>query len=215
MAIRILIADNHSLIREGLRRFLGRDHELRVVGEAADGIETIEKARALRPDIVLLDLLIPLLGGIDVIATIRSELGETRVLVLTSALDNTFIAGAMRAGAIGYLLKDTEAPELRKAIKAACAGQIQLAPQVSASLLRELHVLEHVDPLTEREMDVLRLLAQGHSNKEIVSCLNISVDTVKTHVRHVLAKLGVRSRTQATLAAMRLGLVPQDTVSRP
>lgn len=211
MAIRVLIVDDHSVVREGLRMFLRRDPELKVVDEAADGAEAVEKARQLRPDIVLMDLLLPVMDGIVATSTIRRELPETEVLVLTSMLDSASVAGAIRAGAIGYLLKDAQASELRAAIKAAAAGQVQLSPQASAYLLRELRTTEHPEPLTERESDVLRLLAQGCSNKEIANALHIVEDTVKTHVRHILTKLGVQSRTQAILAAMRLGLVSPDS----
>ncbi|MBV9230080.1 MAG: response regulator transcription factor [Chloroflexi bacterium] len=207
MTIRVLIVDDHSVVREGLRLFLGRDPELEVVDEAADGIEAIEKARQLRPDVVLMDLLIPEMDGIAATSTIRQELPETEVVVLTSVLESASVARAVRAGAIGYLLKDAQAAELQKAIKAAAAGQVQLSPLASTYLLREVREPESPKPLTERETDVLRLLAQGHSNKEIALALHIAEDTVKTHVRHILTKLGVQSRTQATLAAMRLGLV--------
>src|SRR6266849_6432333 len=138
MAIRVLIADDHSVVREGLRRFLGRDPELTVVGEAADGAEAVELARQLRPDVVLMDLLMPVMDGIAAIAAIRRELPETEVVALTSVLESEAVVGAVKAGVIGYLLKDTKAPELRRAIKAAAAGQVQLAPQASAYLLHEV-----------------------------------------------------------------------------
>jgi NarL family two-component system response regulator LiaR len=209
MSIRVLIVDDHSVVREGLHMFLGRDPELEVVGEAVDGAEAIEKARNLRPDVVLMDLLIPVVDGITAIATIRRELPETEVIVLTSVLDNDSVARAIRAGAIGYLLKDAQAAELRAAIKAAAAGQVQLSPQASVHLLREVRAPESPPPLTEREMEVLRLLAQGCPNREVAHSLRISEDTVKTHIRHILAKLKVQSRTQAILIAMRMGLVSQ------
>ncbi|GCE12352.1 DNA-binding response regulator [Tengunoibacter tsumagoiensis] len=208
MAIQVLLVDDHSLVREGVRRFLSRDPELKVIGEAANGEEAIRKARDLRPDVILLDLLLPDMDGIVVTSVLHTELPEIQVIILTSVLEESSLMSVMRAGAIGYLLKDAQAADLRQAVKGAAAGQIQISAQASACLLREVRALEGPDPLTVRETDVLRLLAQGYSNKEIVSLLHISEDTVKTHVRHVLAKLGVRSRTQATLAAMRLGLVP-------
>ena len=210
MVIRILIADDHSVVREGLRMFLGRDPELTVVGEAADGEEAVQLARQLRPDLVLMDLLMPVMDGIAAISTIRKELPETEVIALTSVLESATVVGAVKAGAIGYLLKDTQAAELRRAIKAAAAGQVQLSPQASAYLMREVRMPETTVSLTEREMEVLRLLVQGQSNKEIAQALQIVEDTVKTHIKHILAKLSVQSRTQAVLYAIRLGLVSTE-----
>ncbi len=203
MAIRVLIADDHSVVREGLRMFLGRDPELAVIGEAADGEEAVRLARQLRPDVVLM----PVLDGIAATSAIRNELPETEVIALTSVLESAAVVGAVKAGAIGYLLKDTQAHELRRAIKAAAAGQVQLSPQASAYLVREVRAPETTGALTEREAEVLRLLAQGQSNKEIAQTLQIVEDTVKTHVKHILSKLGVQSRTQAALCAMRLGML--------
>lgn len=207
MTIRILLVDDHRVVREGLRVFLGHDPELLVVDEAEDGVEAVEKARQLRPDVVLMDLLIPGMDGITATSLIRQELPKTEVIVLTSRLEGASVAGAIRSGAIGYLLKDARPADLRSAIKAAAAGQIQLSPQASAYLLREIREPGNPEQLTERETDVLRLLAHGYSNKEIAATLHVAEDTVKTHVRHILMKLGVQSRTQATLAAIRLGLV--------
>jgi DNA-binding NarL/FixJ family response regulator len=186
---------------------LSRDPDLEVVGEAADGAEAIEQARQLRPDVVVMDLLMPVLDGIAATRAIRTQLPETEVLALTSVLENASVVEAIRAGAIGYLFKDTQAAELRSAIKAAAAGQVHLSAQVSASLLRAVRMPERTDPLTGRELEVLRLLAQGLSNKEIARHLHLAEETVKFHVRHILAKLGVQSRTQAVLMAMRLGLI--------
>jgi two-component system, NarL family, response regulator LiaR len=211
MAIRVLIVDDHSVVREGLRMFLVRDPDLEVVGEAADGAEALEQARQMRPDVVVMDLLMPVMDGIAATHSIRRELPETEVLALTSVLESASVVEAIRAGAIGYLLKDTQASELRKAIKAAAAGQVQLSPQASAYLLGAVRTPELPEPLTPREMDVLRLLSQGQSNKEIARALHLVEETVKSHVRHILAKLGVQSRTQAVLAAIRLGIVsPQS-----
>jgi len=191
--------------------FLGRDQELEIVDEAADGAEAIEKARHWRPDVVLMDLLIPVIDGISAISIIRRESPETEVIALTSVLDSASVAGSIRAGAIGYLLKDAQANELRKAIKAAAAGQVQLSPQASNYLLREMQEPEKPSTLTERETQVLSLLTQGKSNKEIANALRIAEDTVKSHVRHILSKLGVQSRTQAVILAIRQGLVAPDT----
>jgi len=210
MAIRVLIADDHSVVLEGLRMFLERDPELTVVGEAVDGAEAVRLAQHLRPDVVLMDLLMPVMDGIAAISAIRKQLPETEVIALTSVLESTAVVGAVKAGAIGYLLKDTKAPELRKAIKAAAAGQVQLSPQASAYLVREVRTPEVIEALTEREREVLHLLVQGLSNKEIARDMRIVEDTVKIHVKHILAKLGVQSRTQAVLCAIRLGLVSTE-----
>ena len=207
MAIRVLIVDDHSVVREGLRMFLARDPDLEVVGEATDGAEALEQARQMRPDVVIMDLLMPVMDGIAATRAIRRELPETEVLALTSVLESASAVEAIRAGAIGYLLKDTRASELRAAIKAAAAGQVQLSPQSSAYLLGVIRITDRPEPLTPREMDVLRLLAQGQSNKEIARALHLVEETVKSHVGHILAKLGVQSRTQAVLAAIRWGIV--------
>jgi DNA-binding NarL/FixJ family response regulator len=207
MAIRIVIADDHSVVRRGLRMFLAMDPELVVVGEAADGEEAVHLARLLLPDIVLMDLLMPVMDGITATAIIRSELPDTEVLALTSVLEDASVVGAVRAGAIGYLLKDTDADALCRAIKAAAAGQVQLTPQAAARLMQVVSTPESPEALTERETEVLRLMAQGQANKEIARSLNISEKTVKVHVSNILSKLGVQSRTQATLYAIRVGLV--------
>jgi len=211
MPIRVLIADDHGVVRQGLRMFLGSDPELEVVGEARDGGEALRLAHQLHPDVVLMDLLMPVIDGIAATAAIRRELPDIEVVALTSVLEDVSVIEAVRAGAIGYLLKDTEAHELRRAIKAAAAGQVQLSPQAAARLMREVRTPEKShESLTEREGDVLRLLAQGKSNKEIAQQLNIGEQTVKTHVSRVLDKLGVPSRTQAALYAIRIGLVSSN-----
>ncbi len=209
MPIRVLIADDHSVVRQGLRMFLGTDRELEIIGEARDGAEAVVLAHQLRPDVVLMDLLMPVLDGIKAIAAIRRELPDTEVIALTSVLEDSAVVDAVRAGAIGYLLKDTESHDLRRAIKAAAAGQVQLSPQAAARLLREVRTPEiSAERLTERETEVLALIARGKANKEIAQALIITEQTVKTHVSHILAKLGVPSRTQAALYALRAGLVP-------
>lgn len=212
MAIRVLIADDHSVVRQGLRMFLGLDPELEVIGEATDGAMAVELTRELRPDVVLMDLLMPVMDGITAIGVIHREVPDTEVLALTSVLEDASVIGAVRAGAIGYLLKDTQADELRRAIKAAAAGQVQLSPEASARLLREVRAPDSPETLTERETEVLRLLAQGLANKEIARSLTIGEKTVKTHVSNILAKLGVQSRTQAALSAVQIGLVPAQQV---
>jgi two-component system, NarL family, response regulator LiaR len=207
MTIRILIADDHCVVRKGLRMFLGLDSELEVVGEARSGDEAVHMARQLRPDVVLMDLLMPGMDGIAATEAIRNELPETEVLALTSVLENALVVGAVRAGAIGYLLKDLEGDELCQAIKGAAAGQVQLSPQAAEYLVQEIRAPERPETLTRRENEVLRLLARGLSNKEIAHHLSVGEKTVKTYVSNVLVKLGVQSRTQAALSAVRLGLV--------
>lgn len=206
--IRILIVDDHVVVRQGLRIFLGLDPDLEIVAEAADGAEAVALCRQHRPDVVLMDLLMPVMSGVEATATIRRELPDTEVLALTSVVEDTAVVEAMRAGAIGYLLKNTDAPQLRRAVKAAAAGQVQLSPQLAARLVNEMRALHTADQLTEREWDVLRLLARGQSNREIAQELQIGETTVKTHVKNVLGKLGVPSRTQAALYAVRVGLIP-------
>ncbi len=208
MTIRILIADDHSVVRQGLRMFLELDDELDIVGEATNGAEAVALAKELHPDVVLMDLLMPVMDGLTAISTMRREMPGVEVVALTSVLEDASVVGAIRAGAIGYLLKDTNAEELRRSVKAAAAGQVQLAPEAATRLMREVRAPEAPEALTDRETDVLRLLADGQSNKEIARNLTIGEKTVKTHVSSILSKLGVQSRTQAVLQAMRDGLIP-------
>jgi NarL family two-component system response regulator LiaR len=213
MAIRVLITDDHGVVRQGLRMYLGLDPELEVVGEAANGEEALRMARELGPDVVLMDLLMPVMDGITAIGKIRAELPEVEVIALTSVLEDASVSGAVRAGAIGYLLKNTEADDLGRAIKAAADGQVQLAPEAAARLMREVRAPESPEALTERETEVLRLVARGRANKQISHSLSIGEKTVKAHVSSILAKLGVQSRTQAALYALRIGLVSMDELS--
>ncbi|MDX1612766.1 MAG: response regulator transcription factor [Candidatus Promineifilaceae bacterium] len=210
MTIRILIVDDHSVVRQGLQMFLQLDPELEVVGEGRNGVEAVEQAQQLRPDVVLMDILMPKMDGIEATKIIRRALPETEVIALTSVLEDEKVFAAIRAGAIGYLLKDTEAAELRSSIKAAAAGQVQLSPQAAVRLIREERKQEaapDVEELTPREMDVLELVAQGLANKQIALKLDIGEKTVKTHVSNILGKLGVLSRTQAAVYAVQQGWV--------
>ncbi len=210
MSIRILLVDDHAVVRQGLKMFLGLDPDLEVVGEAENGEEAIRRTQELHPDVILMDLLMPVMDGITAISSLRRDFPDIEVIALTSVLEDEAVMKAMRAGAIGYLLKDTQAEELRRAIKAAAAGQVQLSPQAAARLMREVRAPESPEKLTERETDVLRLLALGRANKEIALELNIGEKTVKTHVSGILRKLGVPSRTQAALYAVRIGLVSME-----
>lgn len=207
MSIRTLIVDDHAVVRQGLKMFLGLDPDLELVGEAENGEEAVRLTGELNPDVILMDLLMPVMDGITAISTIRRDFPDIEIIALTSVLEDEAVMKAMRAGAIGYLLKDTQAEELRRAIKAAAAGQVQLSPQAAARLMREVRAPESPEKLTERETDVLRLLALGRANKEIALELTIGEKTVKTHVSAILRKLGVPSRTQAALHAVRIGLV--------
>lgn len=208
MPIRILIADDHSVVREGLRMFLGLDPEIELIGEASDGAEAVRLVGTLHPDVVLMDLIMPVMDGITATRAIREQFPATEVVALTSVLEDASVVGAVRAGAIGYLLKTTDAEELRRSIRAAAAGQVQLSADAAARLMREVRAPDSPETLTERETDVLRLVAEGKANKEIAQGLGIGEKTVKTHVSSILAKLGLQSRTQAALYAARIGIVP-------
>jgi NarL family two-component system response regulator LiaR len=210
MTISVLLTDDHRVVRQGIRMVLDLDSELEVVGEASNGEEALRQARRLKPDVVLMDLVMPVMDGVKATGEIRRELPDTEVVALTSVLEDDSVTGAVKAGAIGYLLKNTGGDELRQAIKAAAAGQVQLAPEAAARLMREVQTPETPEALTEREMDVLRLLARGQANKQIARSLYIGEKTVKTHVRNILIKLNVRSRTQAALYSARTGLVPLE-----
>jgi DNA-binding NarL/FixJ family response regulator len=209
-AIRILIADDHEVVRRGLCAFLDLDSGLEVVGEAVNGAEAVHLAHRLRPDVVLMDLAMPELDGIAATELIHRELPNTNVVVLTTLLEDESIVAAVRAGAVGYLLKDTSLPDLLQAIKAAVAGQAQISPKAAARLVQKVVAPERSETLSQREAEVLQLLAQGSANKEIGSHLGIAEKTVKTHVSSILGKLGVQSRMQAALYAVRIGLVPLD-----
>ena len=211
--IRILIADDHAVVREGLRAFLELQEGLEVVGEAADGAEALVEAERLAPDVILMDLVMPRVDGVRAMQTLRRTVPESRVIVLTSFLDEDRLLPALEAGAAGYLLKDVEPAELARAIRTAHAGEALIAPAAAARLLRALSNRADTPPpppheqLTAREQEVLELIARGFANKRIALELRISEKTVKAHVGRVLAKLGVSDRTQAAVLAVREGLV--------
>jgi two-component system, NarL family, response regulator LiaR len=210
MSIQILLVDDHSVVRHGLRMFLELDPEIEVIGEASNGEEALEFIRRQKPDVVVMDILMPVMDGITAIQAIHKDHPGVEVIALTSVLEDASVVNAVRAGAIGYLLKDTGAEELRRSIKAAANGQVQLSPEAAARLMREIRTPESPEKLTERETDVLRLLASGKTNKEIALALHVSETTVKSHVSSILSKLGVPSRTQAALYAVKIGLVTED-----
>ena len=216
MNIRVMIVDDHTIVRQGLSMLLAVDPELEVVGEAANGAQALELARQLKPDVILMDLLMPVMDGITAIKFIRQDLPDIEILALTSVLEDASVGEAIRAGAIGYLLKGSQAQELRTAIKAAAAGQVQLSPQALARLMQEMREpIPANKEFTRRELEVLSLLAQGQSNKDIAENLQVVEKTVKTHVSNILDKLGVQSRTQAALRAVQLGLVPPGGITKP
>lgn len=203
--IRVLLVDDHAVVRTGLRSFFDLLDDIDVVGEAGDGREAIEQARDLQPDVVLMDLLMPNVDGIAATAVIRAELPETEVVALTSFIEEDKVTAALEAGASGYLLKDADAEEVAAAVRAAHAGEVHLDPAVArllAERLRHRATTPEPEPLTERERDVLRLVGQGMSNKEIAAALVITERTARTYVSNILGKLGLASRTQAALYAV-------------
>jgi DNA-binding NarL/FixJ family response regulator len=208
--IRVLVVDDHAVVREGLRTFLQLQEGIEVVGEAADGREAVRTAAELRPDVILMDLVMPRLDGVAAMRELRRRLPSSRVIVLTSFAEDDRLLPAIQAGAAGYLLKDVEPRELARAVRAAHAGEALLDPAVAARLVDAIAQPPGEPPpdrLTARERQVLALIGRGLSNKLIARELGISEKTVKTHVGHVLAKLGVTDRTQAALHAVRAGLV--------
>ena len=200
--IRVLIVDDHAVVRRGLRTFLGLQEDIDVVGEAADGEEALALAERLAPDVVLIDLVMPGVDGIEALRRLRDRMPAARAIVLSSFVDDDKLFPAVRAGAAGYLLKDVQPQELVAAIRTVHGGGALLHPTVAARLMEELAD----DPLTPREREVLALIGRGLPNKQIARELGIAEKTVKAHVSAVLAKLGVSDRTQAALYAVREGL---------
>jgi two-component system, NarL family, response regulator LiaR len=209
--IRVLIADDHAVVREGLRGFLALQEDVEVVGEAADGEEAVAAAERLTPDVALVDLVMPRVDGIEAIRRIRAVAPQTRVIVLTSFADEDKMLPAVRAGAVGYLLKDVDPQELVAAVRTVNDGETLLHPAVVRELVREVaggrREPVRDNPLTAREQEVLGLIARGRANKAIAFELGVAEKTVKTHVSNILGKLGLSDRTQAALYAVREGLV--------
>ncbi len=203
--IRVLLVDDHAVVRMGLRAFFDLQPDIDVVGEASDGSEGVAMARRLEPDVVLMDLLMPNMDGVTAIGRIKAERPETEIVTMTSFIEEQQVTAALEAGASGYVLKDAEAEEVAQAIRAAFAGEVHLDPQVARLLAQRMRARkepEPVEPLTDREKDVLRLLGQGMSNKEIGAELFITERTARTYVSNILGKLGLASRTQAALWAV-------------
>ncbi|MCO5182559.1 MAG: response regulator transcription factor [Anaerolineae bacterium] len=214
--IRLLLVDDQSLFREGLRTLLSVWPDLAVVGEASNGEEAIEQAQLLRPDVVLMDLRMPVLDGVAATQRIRQTVPTSQVIILTTFDDDEYVFEGLRAGAVGYLLKDVSSTKLVEAIRSAARGETFLQPSVAAKVVAEFTRLSQsaetrpqplVEPLSNREMEILEILATGASNKEIAAQLFIAEGTVKNHVTNILGKLGVRDRTQAALKAKELGLI--------
>lgn len=208
--IRILIADDHAVVREGLRTLITTKPGMEVVGEAADGVEAVSQALSLEPDVILLDMVMPRQDGLETIKLIKQENPAARILVLTSFDDDERVFSAIKAGALGYLLKDSSPQQLLQAIHDVYEGRSSLHPAIAFKVIRELNQPSDLppteEPLTEREVETLRFIAQGLTNQDIAERLNISERTVGKHVSNILEKLHLANRTQAALYALRRGL---------
>jgi DNA-binding NarL/FixJ family response regulator len=210
---RIVIADDHALLRDGIRAILSKEPDLEVVGEAADGREAVERCRALLPDIVLMDIAMPGLGGLEAALEIRRDLPRVKVLVLTQYEDREYVSRFLKAGAVGYVLKKAVGADLASAIRSAQRGGLVLDPQVARDALREPAPAaggdgsDPYDGLTDREKQVLKLVAEGRSNKEVASLLGVSVKTAMSHREHVMEKLGLHNRTDLIRFALKKGVI--------
>ena len=206
MSVRVLLVDDHEVVRQGLKMFLALDPELEIVGEAVNGKDAVEKAAKLLPDVILMDLMMPVLDGIGATRQIKALLPEIEILALTSALEEHKVNGAIEAGAIGYMLKDASTDTLLEAIHAAARREVRLHPEAARRLVRDFRSPEMRETLTPRETLILQLIARGWSNKTISQELELAEPTVKTHVSRLLNKLGLTSRTQAALYALKHGI---------
>jgi NarL family two-component system response regulator LiaR len=215
-AIRVLIVDDHEIVRKGIRALLSKERGIETVGEAANGVDAIAQARSLEPDVILMDLVMPKVDGIQATRAITTAQPDARVLVLTSFAADDKVFPAIKAGALGYLLKDSSPTELIQAIRAVHLGQPSLDSAIALKVLQEMaHPAQDAPPnhgLTEREEEVLRLIAHGKSNREIADELTVAEITVSKHVSNILCKLHLASRTQAALFALKEGLVSLDDV---
>ena len=213
--IRILIADDHAIVREGQRALIETEPGMQLVGEAENGVEAVHMARTLQPDVILIDLRMPRMGGLQAIGEIRAQNADARILVLTSFSEDETVYAAIKAGALGYLLKDASPQEILRAIREVYRGEPSMPPLIAHKLMSELQRTSDLpltkDPLTGRELEILKVVAQGLPNQEIAERLVISERTVRTHVSNILAKLHLANRTQAALYALREGLALLDT----
>jgi NarL family two-component system response regulator LiaR len=213
--IRVLIADDHAVVREGLRTLINTEPGMRVIGEAQDGNEAVQQCVALQPDVLLLDMVMPHKSGLEVIDEIRQENPRARILVLTSFASDDVVFPAIKSGALGYLLKNSSPQRLLQAIRDVHKGEPSMSPAIAKKLMLEMQRPSELpptdDPLTVRELEVLRLLAQGLTNQEIAAKLVIGEGTVRTHVSNILSKLHLANRTQAALYALREGLASLDS----
>ncbi|MBV9790260.1 MAG: response regulator transcription factor [Chloroflexi bacterium] len=208
MAIRVVLADDHSVVRKGVREFLEEEPDIDVIGEASDGLQAVQLATELQPDVIVMDIKMPQLSGVDATKRIRSAAPKVRVLALTAYDDDPYIFGLLEAGASGYVLKTAESSELIRAIRAVAAGQSALDPAIAPRIIaRVAQPAAVTESLTERELEVLRLAARGLTNKQIGHDLDISDRTVQNHLANIYAKLGVASRTEAVTAALQRGML--------
>lgn len=208
--VRVLIVDDHAVVRQGLITFLELQDEIEVVGEASNGREALQKVKELEPDVVLMDLVMPIMDGLTAIKEVKQMRPETEVIALTSFADDEKVFTALRSGATGYLLKDVQPNDLVKAVLAAERGEVQLHPEVAKKLMHEViapaKLNDNLEELTEREREVLGLLGKGMSNKEIAREISVSEKTVKAHVSSILNKLNLPGRTHAALYAVKRGI---------
>ena len=215
--IRLLIVDDHAVVRKGIRALLATEDDLEVIGEAEDGEEAVSLYEELNPDLLLLDLIMPKVNGIEVIKKIKGDHLGAKILVLTSFAADDQVFPAIKAGALGYLLKDTEPEDLIRAIRQVHSGESSLSPTIARKVLDEVfHPADKKlspDPLTKREVDVLQVLAKGKSNRDIAEELSISETTVRTHVSNILGKLHLASRTEAALYALKEGVANLEDIS--
>jgi len=222
--IKVLIADDHQVVREGLSAILRTKEDIEVVGEVKDGSEAVEQARRLKPDVILMDISMPRMNGVDATRQIKREQPEIGIVVLTMYDEEDYIYDLVKAGATGYLLKDSDSSQIVKAIKTVARGESLIHPSIASKILHEFTfmaqgkgqpVKKRAQELSDREVEVLKFVADGKTNKEIANVLNLSEKTIKNHVRNIFHKLQVYDRTQAAIHGLRKGLIRLDGQTRP